>query len=54
MTAQPAESSPASIRSPAMLVASRQPASMLRPIAAAIAMVVLIFGAKSVFERQKL
>jgi ABC-2 type transport system permease protein len=46
--------SPTSIGSWAMLVAKGQPASMLTPIGWAISMVVLIVGAKLVFDRQEL
>jgi len=48
------ELSPTSIGSWAMLVAKGQPASMLTPIGWAISMVVLIVGAKVVFDRQEL
>jgi len=48
------ELSPTSIGSCAMLVAKGQPASMLTPIGWAVSMVVLIVGAKLVFDRQEL
>jgi ABC-2 type transport system permease protein len=48
------ELSPTSIGTWAMLVAKGQPASMLTPIGWAISMVVLIVGAKVVFDRQEL
>ena len=48
------ELSPTSIGSWAMLVAKGEPASMLTPIGWAIAMVVLVVGAKVVFDRQEL
>ena len=48
------ELSPTSIGSWAMLVAKGQPASMLTPIGWAISMVVLVVGAKLVFDRQEL
>jgi len=46
--------SPTSIGSWAMLVAKGQPASILTPIGWAISMIVLIVGAKVVFDRQEL
>ena len=48
------ELSPTSIGSWAMQVARGQPASMLTPIGWAISMVVLLVGAKLVFDRQEL
>ena len=48
------ELSPTSIGSWAMLVAKGQPASILTPIGWAISMVVLVVGAKLVFDRQEL
>jgi ABC-type transport system involved in multi-copper enzyme maturation permease subunit len=48
------ELSPTSIGSWAMNVAKGQPASMLTPIGWAVSMVVLIVGAKLVFDRQEL
>jgi ABC-type transport system involved in multi-copper enzyme maturation permease subunit len=48
------ELSPTSIGSWAMLVAKGEPASMLTPIGWAVAMVVLVVGAKVVFDRQEL
>jgi ABC-type transport system involved in multi-copper enzyme maturation permease subunit len=48
------ELSPTSIGSWAMQVAKGQPASMLTPIGWAISMVVLVVGAKLVFDRQEL
>jgi ABC-type transport system involved in multi-copper enzyme maturation permease subunit len=48
------ELSPTSIGSWAMLVAKGQPASMLTPIGWGIAMIVLVVGAKLVFDRQEL
>ena len=48
------ELSPTSIGSWAMLVAKGEPASMLTPIGWTIAMVVLVVGAKLVFDRQEL
>jgi ABC-2 type transport system permease protein len=46
--------SPTSIGNWAMLVAKGQPASMLTPIGWAISMIVLVLGAKLVFDRQEL
>jgi ABC-type transport system involved in multi-copper enzyme maturation permease subunit len=48
------ELSPTSIGSWAMQVARGQPASLLTPIGWAISMVVLVVGAKLVFDRQEL
>jgi ABC-type transport system involved in multi-copper enzyme maturation permease subunit len=48
------ELSPTSIGSWAMQVARGQPASMLTPIGWAISMVLLVVGAKVVFDRQEL
>jgi ABC-type transport system involved in multi-copper enzyme maturation permease subunit len=48
------ELSPTSIGSWAMLVAKGEPASMLTPIGWAISMVILLVGAKLVFDRQEL
>ena len=48
------ELSPTSIGSWAMLVAKGQPASMLTPIGWVVSMVVLVVGAKLVFDRQEL
>ena len=48
------ELSPTSIGNWAMLVAKGQPASMLTPIGWAISMIVLVVGAKLVFDRQEL
>ena len=48
------ELSPTSIGSWALLVAKGEPASMLTPIGWAISMIVLIVGAKLVFDRQEL
>jgi len=48
------ELSPTSIGTWAMQVAKGQPASMLTPIGWAISMVVLVVGAKVVFDRQEL
>lgn len=48
------ELSPTSIGSWALLVAKGQPASMLTPIGWAISMLVLVVGAKVVFDRQEL
>ena len=48
------ELSPTSIGGWAMLVAKGQPASMLTPIGWLISMVVLIVGAKLIFDRQEL
>ena len=48
------EISPTSIGSWAMLVAKGEPASILTPMGWAISMVVLVVGAKLVFDRQEL
>ena len=48
------ELSPTSIGSWALHVAKGQPASMLTPIGWAISMIVLLGGAKLVFDRQEL
>ena len=48
------ELSPTSIGSWALQVAKGQPASILTPIGWAISMIVLIVGAKVVFDRQEL
>ena len=48
------ELSPTSIGSWALLVAKGQPASLLTPLGWAISMLVLIVGAKLVFDRQEL
>ena len=45
---------PTSIGSWALQVAKGQPASILTPIGWAISMIVLIVGAKVVFDRQEL
>jgi ABC-type transport system involved in multi-copper enzyme maturation permease subunit len=49
-----AELSPTNIGSWAMLVAKGQPASLLTPIGWLVSMVVLVVGAKLVFDRQEL
>ena len=48
------ELSPTSIGTWALLVAKGEPASMLTPIGWAISMIVLLVGAKLVFDRQEL
>jgi hypothetical protein len=49
-----AELSPTSIGTWAVSAAKGEPASMLTPISWAISMIVLLVGAKLVFERQEL